>query len=238
MGSRRARPPTTRRPRRRPPGPHRRWRSPVLRVLCRWTPTGTPSLFPAPPARAPAGARRPRSCRRRRSPPRPPRRSARRVRSPCPRSTFPSKGQPNETLIETLTGRSVSIRSSSATDSSTVRFALRRLNSSVAPSVKCTASRPHGREPLVALLVEDEPGVGDAVAALDPRDDLLGAGHLRHALGARTKLTASMLPEPRSREAVDELRAHLRRERLRLVLEAVARADVADRDGGCHSLAP
>ena len=58
-------------------------------------------------------------------------------------STFPSKGQPNETLIETLTGELLlSIRSSSATDSSTVRFALRRLNSSVAASVKWTASRP------------------------------------------------------------------------------------------------
>ena len=38
-------------------------------------------------------------------------------------------------------------------------------------------------EALVALLVEDEPRVRDAVAALDPGDDLLRAGHLRHALG-------------------------------------------------------
>ena len=98
-------------------------------------------------------------------------------------STFPSKGQPNETLIETLTGRSVSIRSSSATDSSTVRFALRRLNSSVAREREVDGVEAARRQPLVALLVEDEPGVRHAVMTLDPGDDLLRAGHLRHALG-------------------------------------------------------
>src|SRR5712692_751334 len=39
-------------------------------------------------------------------------------------------------------------------------------------------------QPLVALDVEDEPDVLGPVAAADSRDDLLGARHLRHALGA------------------------------------------------------
>ena len=38
-------------------------------------------------------------------------------------------------------------------------------------------------QPLVALLVEDEPRVRHAVLTLDPGDDLFRAGHLRHALG-------------------------------------------------------
>ena len=38
-------------------------------------------------------------------------------------------------------------------------------------------------QPLVALLVEDEPRVRHAVLTLDPGDDLLRAAHLRHALG-------------------------------------------------------
>ena len=40
-----------------------------------------------------------------------------------------------------------------------------------------------GNQPLVALLVEDEPGVRHAVLALDSGDDLLGPAHLRHTLG-------------------------------------------------------
>ena len=39
------------------------------------------------------------------------------------------------------------------------------------------------RQPLVALLVEDEPGVLDAVALLDSGHDLLRPGHLRYPLG-------------------------------------------------------
>src|SRR5207248_4219121 len=36
-------------------------------------------------------------------------------------------------------------------------------------------------QPLVALLVQGEAGVDDVRLALDRRDDLFGAGHLRHA---------------------------------------------------------
>ena len=35
-------------------------------------------------------------------------------------------------------------------------------------------------QPVVASLVQREPGVDDALAPLDRRDDLLGPGHLRH----------------------------------------------------------
>ena len=61
----------------------------------------------------------------------------------------------------------------------------------------------------------------------DRRDDLLGARHLRHA-SSRTKLTASTRGSPAAASRLDELGPHRRRERLRLVLEPVARADVAD----------
>ena len=40
---------------------------------------------------------------------------------------------------------------------------------------------PALEQPVVALLVQREPGVDDALAALDRGDDLLRAGHLRHA---------------------------------------------------------
>ena len=79
----------------------------------------------------------------------------------------------------------------------------------------------------MALLVQNEPGVLDALAALDPRDHLLGAGHLRHAVVANE---ADGL-DPRQThggEPVDELGADRRREHVGLVLQPVSRADVAE----------
>ena len=67
-----------------------------------------------------------------------------------------------------------------------------------------------------------------------PADDLLRAGHLRHALGADE---ADRLDhgEPRGREPVDELGPRLRRQDVPLVLQAVARPDLADRDQATRS---
>src|SRR3712207_8549435 len=46
-------------------------------------------------------------------------------------------------------------------------------------------------EPVVALLVQHEPRVDDALAAIDTLDDLLGAGHLRDADRKSTRLNSS-----------------------------------------------
>ena len=101
-------------------------------------------------------------------------------------STSPSNGQPNATLIVTVAGRSAAarIRSTRAAASSTDAFAFRCENDSVAASVDVEPVERRRLQPLVALLVQHEPGVLDALAALDRRDHLLGAGHLRHAVVA------------------------------------------------------
>ena len=84
-------------------------------------------------------------------------------------------------------------------------------------------------EALPAAFVEDEARELDALAPLHAVDDLLGARHLRHAVGADEahRLDAA---QPGRREPVDELRPRLGRQHLGLVLEAVARSDVADDD--------
>ena len=88
---------------------------------------------------------------------------------------------------------------------------------------------PARREALPAALVQDEPGVLDTLAALDLTDDLLRAGHGRNAVVADEAHRLDPR-QARSAEPVDELGAHGRRERVGLVLEAVARADLAERD--------
>ena len=104
---------------------------------------------------------------------------------------------------------------------------LRWLKLSVAASVTFTRSSGVAAQPLAAALVEDEAGELGALARLDRGDDLLGARHLRHRVVAHEAHRLDPR-QPRRREPVDELGAHRRRERLRLVLEPVARADVAD----------
>ena len=87
----------------------------------------------------------------------------------------------------------------------------------------------HGfSKPLVAAEVEDEAGVRGAFAPLDPVDHCLGVRHLRDPVRAdeASRLDAR---EARRREAVDQLGADRRRQRVRLVLEPVARPDVTDR---------
>ena len=93
-----------------------------------------------------------------------------------------------------------------------------------------TEGEPHlvepGRdEPLVAALVECEPGAHDSRRFADRFDDLLRVGHLRHAARVdeardldRSHTCADELP--------DELDAGRDVEDLRLVLQTVARADV------------
>jgi hypothetical protein len=88
---------------------------------------------------------------------------------------------------------------------------------------------PALEEAIVAPLVERETGVDDAVAPFDAGDDLRSIRHLRHLPLAHE---ARHL-DPRHAgdgEPVHELGPDAGGERDRLVLEAVARADVADRD--------
>jgi hypothetical protein len=83
-------------------------------------------------------------------------------------------------------------------------------------------------EAVVAALVQRQPGVDDPIAAVDPGDHLLRAGHLRDKRGVDE---ADRL-DPRNAgagEEVDELRPLRGLQHLRLVLEPVARRDVADR---------
>ena len=86
-----------------------------------------------------------------------------------------------------------------------------------------------GAEALPASFVEDEARALDALAPVHALDHVLRAGHLRDAVGADE--AHSLDPaQPGRREAVDELRASLRRQHLGLVLEPVPRPDVADED--------
>ena len=86
---------------------------------------------------------------------------------------------------------------------------------------------PGRGEPLVATLVEHQPGELGPLGVCGG-DDLLRAGHLRHPVVAheRDRFDAR---EPRGSESRHELGTLRGRERLGLVLQAVARPDVADR---------
>ena len=153
-----------------------------------------------------------------------------------PGSTSPSNGQPNATLIVAVEGRSATarIRSTRAVASSSDALPLRWLKDSVAASVTLTRSSGVAARRSQPRSLSTRPGeLGLDVA--DRRDDLLRAGHLRHALVADE---AGRL-DPREagrREPANELGANLRRERLGLVLEPVAGADVAERDAHASRL--
>jgi hypothetical protein len=84
---------------------------------------------------------------------------------------------------------------------------------------------PGGHRPVVALLVEDEPGVDNALLAIYGGHDLLGPGHLRHAPGV-DEAGGLHAPYPGRGQPVAELGAHLRGESLLLVLQAVARPNL------------
>ena len=84
-------------------------------------------------------------------------------------------------------------------------------------------------EPVVAALVECEAGIDHRVAPVERRNHLLRAGHLRHVPGADE--ADRLDPRHTGRcETIDQIRPHVGRERDGLVLKAVPRADVADRD--------
>ena len=90
------------------------------------------------------------------------------------------------------------------------------------------SGRAPSRETLVATLVQHEPRqLG--VAALQ-RATTSSAPAICGTRSSRTNDTASMRGTPRGRKARHQLRTHRRRERLGLVLQAVARPDIADRD--------
>ena len=128
----------------------------------------------------------------------------------------------------TVAGTSAAARiaSARATASSSDAFPFARLNASVAAEGDVHAVEPRRAEPLPAALVQHEPGELDTVARLDRRRHLLRAGHLRHAVVAHEAHRLDPR-QPGRREPVHELGAHGRRQRLRLVLEAVPRPDVA-----------
>ena len=83
-------------------------------------------------------------------------------------------------------------------------------------------------KPLVPLDVQRQPRVLRSIPTLDRVHDILGAGHLRHRVG--TYEARRLDPrQPCRAQAVDQLGANPRRERLGLVLQAVAGPDIADR---------
>ena len=149
--------------------------------------------------------------------------------STTPGSTGPSNGQPNATLIVTVAGRSAAarIRSTRATASLDRRVRV-PLVERLGRGERAVDAVERGRaQALVALLVEHEPGVLDAVAALDRGDDLLRAGHLRHAVVADE--AGGLDPRHRPRRAGSTSSGARRgREHVGLVLEPVARPDVAE----------
>ena len=79
-------------------------------------------------------------------------------------------------------------------------------------------------------LVQHERGAAGALVVAEPGQHLLAAGHLRHAVAAHH---AGGLHDRDAggEQPAAELGAHARGERDRLVLEPVARRDVADPDG-------
>ncbi len=117
-----------------------------------------------------------------------------------------------------------------STASSSVALPLRRLNVLRRSERAVDAVEARAREPLVAALVQHEPGQLRC-AALRRGDHLLRARHLRHAVVAHER--DGLDPRyARGGEARDELGADGRRERVGLVLQPVARPDVADGDRG------
>src|SRR5690606_22867756 len=85
------------------------------------------------------------------------------------------------------------------------------------------------QRPVQAALVRHQHRVADAGPAFQPVQQLLGVGELGHPLGVDE---AGRLdhPVPGVREPVDELRLHLDGHDRRLVLQAVAGADLVDGD--------
>ena len=88
---------------------------------------------------------------------------------------------------------------------------------------------PGRDEAVVPSLIQYEARVDDSLPALDPGDDLLRARHLGHAgrIDEAHRLDAR---DAGGGEQVDQLRTRRRIEDGLLVLEPVARPDIADRD--------
>ena len=96
---------------------------------------------------------------------------------------------------------------------------------------ECEANlvEPRRDEPLVAALVEREPGPHYSRHHSDGRDDLLRTGHLRHT--SRVDEARDLdRGHPRSGDASNQLRPRSYIEDLRLVLETVAWPDVVHDD--------
>ena len=90
------------------------------------------------------------------------------------------------------------------------------------------AIETRGGQAVVTLLVQRQPRVLGPVTPLDRGNDLFGACHLRHRVGA-DEARGLDAREPCGGEPIGELGAKPWGERLRLVLETVARSHVADR---------
>ena len=90
-------------------------------------------------------------------------------------------------------------------------------------------ARARGDRAVEALRVEHERGERGSAAAVEPREHLLGAGHLGHEPGVHEarRLDAA---QPGGGEPAAQLGARGRLEHRGVVLQAVARAHVAERD--------
>ena len=162
-----------------------------------------------------------------------PRRPAPRSRRRASGSTSPSNGQPNATLSVTVERRPSLSRARDdlrcggerLLDGRALVALVERLGDAEREAHLVEARRD---EPLVAALVEREPGADDVRGHADGRDDLLRVRHLRHAprVDEARDLDRRAL---RLRESPHQLGARRDVEDLRLVLQAVARADVVHR---------
>ena len=96
--------------------------------------------------------------------------------------------------------------------------------------------QPGRGEAVVTALVQREPGIDDPFRAVDRRDDLFGARHLRHS--ARVDEARDLdCANSGADETPNELRPNVGREDVGLVLDSVTRPDLEDghAPGGLHA---
>ena len=192
-------------------------------------------------ARTCARRRRLRSCRRGRSRRARPRRRARRARARGSRSTSPSNGQPNATLSVTVDADAVLPRALDDAPCRGERLLDRRVLVPLVERLRHAEREAHlvepGRdEPLVAALVEREPGEDDVRRpARAPRRPPPRPPSAARVAGRRSSRPRSTGSPARASRRTSSARTR-RSEDLRLVLEPVARPDVVDgHTAGAHA---
>ena len=232
----RALPPRRRRSRCRTPGPRRRWRAPSR--ACRGSGArGRPATRPSRRAsrsrrRRPPASRR-RSCRRARSRRPEGRAACARPLEPPPARWAPRTGSRTPSTRIRAPGSSPPARARPRAESLD-RLVDARVD--VVPVERLRRRREDGdlahsrlHRALEAPHVRHERRITRAARPVDPPVDLLGVGELGDRLRGDEGADLDRL-QPGVRQEVDEFDARFDGEGLRLVLQAVAGADLVDRD--------